>query len=298
MQGIAIEACEKISQFDEEDLARLAWAFAALDLAPRELTRLLVLEASKRDAAFEGPEEFSLPQRPDLQPPMEDEERGTQRRRPSRRRRAKAKAKAEKAEVTREADLVDEVLDTPEPESTTAATPSAQEVGFMDFASEQLLGESETKEDMPSGEDREPEYDALLEMLREQIRAGVQPQREASTVDIDDTSELSKADKARILELLEVQRVADQAAGRKRNKSSAKKKEKAERKLGREYIRNEISNAFKAQHDPGVRYYNSVAIRVKKGEKAVDTKTIEAVAQGKTDNVRSKEDRIMARRIA
>lgn len=56
----------------------------------------------------------------------------------------------------------------------------------------------------------------------------------------------------------------------------------------------------KAQHDPGVRYYNSVAIRVgslwdfclkltkslhanlsevKKGEKAVDTKTIEAVAQ-------------------
>eukprot|EP00434_Breviolum_minutum_P027833 symbB.v1.2.024619.t1/scaffold2344.1/size81749/6 len=116
----------------------------------------------------------------------------------------------------------------------------------------------------------------------------------ASTVDIDDTSELSKADKARILELLEVQR----AAGRKRNKSSAKKKEKAERKLGREYIRNEISNAFKAQHDPGVRYYNSVAIRVKKGEKAVDTKTIEAVAQGKTDNVRSKEDRIMARRIA
>eukprot|EP00435_Cladocopium_sp_Y103_P022696 s2036_g5.t1 len=113
---------------------------------------------------------------------------------------------------------------------------------------------------------------------------------EASAVDIDGTnSDLSKADKARILELLEVQRVADQAAGRKRNKSS-KKKEKAERKLGREYIRNEISNAFNAQHDPGVRYYNSVAIRVKKGEKAVDTKTLEAVAQGKSEiAVRSKE---------
>lgn len=315
MQGIASEAAEKISQLDDEDLARLAWAFAALDLAPRELTRLLVLEASKRDAAFEGPEFESECERANSEPyfargseeaqhhrtqqtemgesPPARGHKGARRRRPSRRQR-----RAEKAvEVPREApaEAVEEVPDTPEPGSTTAATSTAQE--------EQNLGQevsSETKEDLPSGEDREPEYDALLEMLREQIRAGVEPKREASAVDIDGTnSDLSKADKARILELLEVQRVADQAAGRKRNKSSAKKKEKAERKLGRDYIRNEISNAFNAQHDPGVRYYNSVAIRVKKGEKAVDTKTIEAVAQGKSESaVRSKEDRIMARRIA
>lgn len=314
MQGIASEAAEKISQLDDEDLARLAWAFAALDLAPRELTRLLVLEASKRDAAegWQGPEFESECERANSpyfadskeaehhrtrqtemgESPPERGYKGARRRRPSRRQR-----RAEKAvEVPREApvEAVEEVPDTPEPGSTTAATSTAQE--------EQNLGQevsSETKEDLPSGEDREPEYDALLEMLREQIRAGVEPKREASAVDIDGTnSDLSKADKARILELLEVQRVADQAAGRKRNKSS-KKKEKAERKLGREYIRNEISNAFNAQHDPGVRYYNSVAIRVKKGEKAVDTKTLEAVAQGKSEiAVRSKEDRIMARRIA
>eukprot|EP00913_Durusdinium_trenchii_P000778 g726.t1 len=153
-------------------------------------------------------------------------------------------------------------------------------------------------------------------MLREQIRAGVQPRQEAAAVDIDGAgSELDQTDKARILELFEVQRVADQVASRKRSQSSwAKKKEKAERKLeqlpciflvfrwcsfvltsrnehGREYIRNEISTAFNAQHDPSVRYYNSVAIRVKKGEKSVDTKTIEAVAQGKVENEgRTKED--------
>ena len=38
-----------MASFEDEDLARLAWAFASLDLAPPELTQLLVAEAAKRD---------------------------------------------------------------------------------------------------------------------------------------------------------------------------------------------------------------------------------------------------------
>ncbi|CAE7259524.1 HERC6, partial [Symbiodinium necroappetens] len=115
-----------------------------------------------------------------------------------------------------------------------------------------------------------------------------------------ETAPLSKEEQARILDLFEARRLAEKAAGRHRKRSLAKKREKAERKLDRDYIKNEIHSAFQAQHDPGVRYYNSVAIRVHKGEKAVDAKTIEqvATAQAGKMSTRTKEERVMARRVA
>ncbi|CAE7478748.1 DDX24 [Symbiodinium microadriaticum] len=131
------------------------------------------------------------------------------------------------------------------------------------------------------------EYDALLQMLRDQLRAEPATSAEATQApapavsDLDsqgrETAPLSKEEQARILDLFEARRLAEKAAGRHRKRSLAKKREKAERKLDRDYIKNEIHSAFQAQHDPGVRYYNSVAIRVHKGEKAVDAKTIEQV---------------------
>ena len=42
-----------------QDLARLAWAFAALDLAPRELTRRNVLKKNQKTLGFTFLEVFS-----------------------------------------------------------------------------------------------------------------------------------------------------------------------------------------------------------------------------------------------
>ncbi|CAJ1337115.1 unnamed protein product [Effrenium voratum] len=284
MHAIALEAAARMSKFEEEDLARLAWAFANLDLAPRELTRLLVAEAEKRDAAgawrgHASPDKQQWPteegpERGRGSSPSVDNARVEQRPRQPSRRRRKRVAQAPKAE-------------SPAPEASELDQPPEEAPEAADGP--------EAQSEVSEADDKEPEFDALLHMLREQIRAGVQPRegQEVPAVDIDGSrSELTEEDKARILELLEARRVAESAAGRKRSKSFAKKKEKAERKLGRDFIKNEISSAFNAEHDPGVRYYNSVAIRVKKGEKSVDAKTIEAVAQGKPENeVRTKEDR-------
>eukprot|EP00933_Yihiella_yeosuensis_P037484 TRINITY_DN31435_c0_g1_i2.p1 TRINITY_DN31435_c0_g1~~TRINITY_DN31435_c0_g1_i2.p1 ORF type:complete len:476 (-),score=116.03 TRINITY_DN31435_c0_g1_i2:76-1323(-) len=171
-----------------------------------------------------------------------------------------------------------------------------------------------------------PRYDALLNALREQLRAthgerlvgklsDTQVLTKTSADDIDcleggtsrRRSDLSKEDQARILDLMEASRLAEKA-GRHRTRSLAKKKERAEKKLDRDYLKNEMKKAFNAQHNQFVRYYNSVAIRVHKGEKAVDVKTIEQVtaAQGvkheerprKERSAMTKEERVMARRVA
>eukprot|EP00439_Symbiodinium_sp_Y106_P019059 s3549_g2.t1 len=317
------KAASRIADFDEEDLARLAWAYATLDLAPPELTRLLVEEAGKRAAPSRGPspapprdrhnfspssrsrppaEAAAAPSPPeprreekeDEYPPVgESGGRNQQRRAPfarlPRRRKSKGAGRgAEPAEAPTDRETTDG-----EPPPEPAAVPQ----------------ESLETTDAVGEQSEEKEYDALLQMLRDQLRAEPATPAEAAQApapavsDLDsqgrETAALSKEEQARILDLFEARRLAEKAAGRHRKRSLAKKREKAERKLDRDYIKNEIHSAFQAQHDPGVRYYNSVAIRVHKGEKAVDAKTIEqvATAQAGKMSTRTKEERVMARRV-
>lgn len=324
MHSIAKEAASRLADFDEEDLARLAWAYATLDLAPPELTRLLVEEAGKRAAPSRGPspapprerhnfspssrsrppaEAAAAPspepreEKVDEYPPVgESGGRNQQRRAPfarlPRRRKGKGGGRgAEPAEAPTDRETTDG-----EPPHEPAAVPQ-EPVETTDAG-----GDGEQSD--------QKEYDALLQMLRDQLRAEPATSAEATQApapavsDLDsqgrETAPLSKEEQARILDLFEARRLAEKAAGRHRKRSLAKKREKAERKLDRDYIKNEIHSAFQAQHDPGVRYYNSVAIRVHKGEKAVDAKTIEqvATAQAGKMSTRTKEERVMARRVA
>ncbi|CAE7266131.1 HERC6 [Symbiodinium natans] len=295
------KAASRIADFDEEDLARLAWAYASLNLAPPELTRLLVEEASKRAAPSRGPSpapsrdrsrpptEASVPRPPEPKEEKEDEYppvgesrgRGQQRRVPfarlPRRRKTKGTGRgSEPAEAPTDRETTD---GEPPPEPIEAA--QEESVATTDAGGEQ-------------SDQNQKEYDALLQMLRDQLRADSEPSQEAAAQaapavsDLDsqgrDQATLSKDEQARILELFEARRLAEKAAGRHRKRSLAKKREKAERKLDRDYIKNEINSAFQAHHDSGVRYYNSVAIRVHKGEKAVDAKTIEQVASAQAEH--------------
>lgn len=173
--------------------------------------------------------------------------------------------------------------------------------------------EVEASDEQPFEEPETPSYDALLAALREQLRAthgeqligrlsDTQVLCRASVSDIDrGGSSMSKDDQARLLDLVEAQRLVEKA-GRQKKRSFAKKKERAEKKLERDFLKTELTNAYNAQHNQQIRYYNSVAIRVHKGEKAVDVKTIASVAaaQGaQPEELKlTKEDRMMARRIA
>ncbi|CAK0910784.1 unnamed protein product [Prorocentrum cordatum] len=160
-------------------------------------------------------------------------------------------------------------------------------------------------------------YDALLVGLRRQLRATLGEQLEgrlsdsqvlsrASTVDACGAAGaggVSREDRERALELLE-------AGGGKRRSSrrAAKSRQKSDRKLEREYIRTEMKNAYSATVDQGVRYYNSVAIPVAKGEKCVDPQVIESLAKLQERRERgleppeplrpTKAERHMARRVA
>merc|ERR1719479_639216 len=72
--------------------------------------------------------------------------------------------------------------------------------------------------------------------------------------------------------LLEARRMAERAAA---GRQQRRKKDRAEKRLDPDYIKREIKNAYQGQQT--VRYYNSVAIKVHKGEKAVDAKVIASV---------------------
>lgn len=164
-----------------------------------------------------------------------------------------------------------------------------------------------------SGE--EPGFDALLATLREQMRAtygatlegrltDTQVISRASIADLDGSGrgDVSKEDQERVMQLLQARHLAETAAAGKHRQR--KHRIRAERKLGREYIKSEIKNAYNAHVNQNVRYYNSVAIKVHKGEKAVDAKTIAKVTEHQQEGVPenlmklSKEDRCMVRRCA
>merc|ERR1719331_1997459 len=146
-----------------------------------------------------------------------------------------------------------------------------------------------------------PSYDALLETLRAQLRqhrVGLTDQQGVAKV----TDGLAASEQAEMLRLLEARRLAEAAAqGKKRNKSLEKKRALRDKKLDREYIKNEIKNAYTAEMNQSVRFYNSVAIKVTKGEKSVDAKTIATVTaaqEGRMAEKLTKEDRMELRRCA
>lgn len=168
-----------------------------------------------------------------------------------------------------------------------------------------------------------PSYDRLVVSLRQQLQAAAGGQAtnrltdqqvltRSSFIDIQTLvadGRLRKDDQQHVLHLLEANRLAEKATeGRRRNRSLSKKREKADKKLDRDYVKTEIKNAYCALINQNVRYYNSVAIRVHKGEKQVDVKTIDAVtahrqqqAEGQEPAAPSKatkEERVMVRRCA
>lgn len=156
-------------------------------------------------------------------------------------------------------------------------------------------------------DDDAPSYDILLESLRAQLRThGVQYADRLTDQQILAKTEgagASREDQETVMRLLEERRLAEKVAqGKTRSRSAQKKKERSEKKLDREYVKVQIKNAYNAEMNQGVRYYNSVAIKVHRGEKSVDEKTIAAVsahASGeKAAEKETKEDRVMARRCA
>lgn len=159
------------------------------------------------------------------------------------------------------------------------------------------------------GEDGEeaPSYDALLESLRNQLRKQCGDQLAERLTDQQvfakaDGIDASREDQEHLLKLLEARRLAEKVAqGRHRSKSAQKKKAAQDKKLERDYVKKEIKNAYSAEFNTTVRYYNSVAIRVAKGEKSVDAKTIATVAaaqEGRMQEKMTKEERSMVRRCA
>lgn len=182
-----------------------------------------------------------------------------------------------------------------------------EEVG-ADLLQDALSGEED------EGEDEGPSYDALLETLRSQLRASHGEQlvgRLTDTQVISRASGISDVDgleddaayKERVLQLLEVRRQAEKtAAGKHRHSRSAiKKKQQQEKKLDRDYIKREIKNAYAAQINQNVRFFNSIAIRVQKGEKTVDQKMIDhmlGAQEGQEPKKATKEERVMERRLA
>jgi len=199
----------------------------------------------------------------------------------------------------------------PAVEGGANAGAGGEEDDFEDGADLDLLQDPlSDDEDVEGG----PNYDTLLECLRKQLQAVHGEQlvgRLTDTQVISKASGLSGADelkegvdndKRRVLQLLEATRRAEKAAaGKRRNKSAARKRQLADKKLDKDYIKTEMKNAYSAQTNQGVRFFNSLAIRVHKGEKAVDVKLIDqaqAVQEGKELQKASKEDRMMERRLA
>lgn len=157
--------------------------------------------------------------------------------------------------------------------------------------------------------------DALLETLRGQLRAtqgnsahsfsGQQlPAHSLPETANGGESPEAQLHRERTLELVEASRQAEKMKqGRKRSQSALKRR--AHKKIGMDYIAAQLNDSYNATVNPGVRYYNSMAIRVAKGEKEVDVKVIEAVAaharEGRVVEAApkaTKEQRAMARRIA
>jgi len=172
----------------------------------------------------------------------------------------------------------------------------------------------EVLSDSDDGDHGGPAIDALVETLRQQLRSthgetlvgrlsDVQILSRASTALEATTngSGMTSEDRDRVMEMLEARRLAEKAAeGKARHRRKASKIEK---KCEKDYIANEIKNSYAAQVDQNVRYYNSVAIRVRKGEKSVDTKVIDQVTAHHDSGEQqpskaTKEERAMARRIA
>lgn len=171
-----------------------------------------------------------------------------------------------------------------------------------------------------SDDDGAPGYDMLVANIRRRLCAVRSEQAvrrltdqqvicRAAGMDGLDGVGASKEDQLHALKLLEARRLVDKIClGRARSRSEGRKKDKADRKLSRDYIREEIKKAYNAVMDQHVRYYNSVAIRVHKGEKAVDVNSIDAAAVAQErfvqglDEVKeaklTKQDREMKRRIA
>eukprot|EP00746_Dinoflagellata_sp_MGD_P120623 gnl/MRDRNA2_/MRDRNA2_56082_c0_seq2.p1 gnl/MRDRNA2_/MRDRNA2_56082_c0~~gnl/MRDRNA2_/MRDRNA2_56082_c0_seq2.p1 ORF type:complete len:1068 (+),score=252.53 gnl/MRDRNA2_/MRDRNA2_56082_c0_seq2:184-3204(+) len=114
--------------------------------------------------------------------------------------------------------------------------------------------------------------DSQIVEKAEQLRSGLEenPKENAVKARMNE-----RAQKELILELLEAQRNAGKKIGKRHGRASSTKAKKTDLRLDRDRLKDQLKAAYKKEQDQTVRYYNSVPIKVNKGEKNVSEKKID-----------------------